>query len=314
MKITNVTAYGIFAGSALPSLGRIEECLTTHAFVPCGPSQVSSVGFVPPRAAGGAMVEAIDGQWLMKLAIETRSVPASTLRREVEKRVADIEKQTGRKPGKKERKDLKEDVLLELLPRAFTKLAHVNAWINPHAKTLVLDTPSASRADDVASTLVQAIDGMTLMGINTKIDPAPAMASWLADGEAPEGFAIDRDCELKATDESRAIVRYVNHPLDTEEVKQHISDGKRPTKLAMTWDDRVSFVLTDSGALRSLAYLDGTMEVAGSKEEKADAFDADAALCTGELSKLMAAMTEALGGFAQMEIGQGADQTRAAAE
>jgi recombination associated protein RdgC len=305
MKITNVTAYSIFAGAPLPTLEALEAALSGQQFEPCGPSQEKSFGFAPPREANGAMVESVAGQWVGKLCIETRSVPASEVRRAIDKRVADIEKSTGRKPGKKERKELKEDITLELLPRAFSKIAKVGFWIDPDRRTLVIDTPSAARADIVATALVKAAESMALALINTTQLPDVAMAGWLGTREAPAGFTIDRDCELKAPDESRAVVKYTNHPLDTDEVIEHIRAGMRPTQLAMTFDDRISFVLTAGGTIRSITYLEGIGDADG---KAADNFDADVTLATGELRALMTAMTEALGGIAQMEIGQGADQ------
>lgn len=312
MKLTNVTAYSIFAGVPLPALEDIEKAMTAHAFEPCSPSQEKSIGFVPPREPGGAFVESIGGQWIARVQFEARSVPGSEVRRALEARVKTIEEATGRKPGRKERKELKEDIALELMPRAFSKMSMINVWIDPASKSLVLDTTSAKKADDVATVLVRAIENMSLEMPGTTIEPGAAMASWLYEGEPPAGFTIDRDCELKASDTSRASVRYENHPLDTDEVKEHIKAGMRPTRLAMTYDDRISFVLTSGGAIRSIVYLEGTGDAAGGKA--ADNFDADVVLSTGEVKALRAAVTEALGGVAQFNIGQGADQTEAEVE
>jgi recombination associated protein RdgC len=105
---------------------------------------------------------------------------------------------------------------------------------------------------------------------------------------------VDRECELKAADESKAVVRYTRHALDTDEVKQHIEGGKMPTRLALTWNDRVSLVLTEGMQLKKLGFLDVVFE--GASTGKDDGFDADVAIATGELQKLLPAMLEALGG------------------
>jgi recombination associated protein RdgC len=112
-------------------------------------------------------------------------------------------------------------------------------------------------------------------------------------------FSIDRECELKAADESKAVVRYKNHPLDTDEVQEHVQHGKLPVSLAMTFDDRVSFVLTDTGRLKSIRMLDGVLENAGDD----GGFDTDVAIATGELSKLVPRLLKALGGTADRSIG-----------
>jgi recombination associated protein RdgC len=119
------------------------------------------------------------------------------------------------------------------------------------------------------------------------------MTQWLKEQEGPEGFSIDRECELKATDESKAVVRYGRHPLDIAEVQAHIEAGKLPTNLAMTWDNRVSFVLRENLQIKKVAFLDTVFD----GQESADSgFDADAAIATGELSRLIPALIAALGG------------------
>jgi recombination associated protein RdgC len=109
---------------------------------------------------------------------------------------------------------------------------------------------------------------------------------------------VDRECELKAADESRAVVRYTRHALDTDEVSQHIAMGKVPTRLALTWSDRVSFVLTEALQLKKVAFLETVFEGAAASpaDGKDDNFDADVAIATGELRKLIPDLLEALGG------------------
>jgi len=109
---------------------------------------------------------------------------------------------------------------------------------------------------------------------------------------------VDRECELKAADESKAVVRYTRHALDTDEVTQHIAMGKMPTRLALTWGDRVSFVLTEGLQIKKVAFLDTVFEAAASSpgDGKDDNFDADVTIATGELGKLIPDLLEALGG------------------
>jgi len=121
------------------------------------------------------------------------------------------------------------------------------------------------------------------------------MAAWLMDGVPPASFTVDRECELKSEDEMKSVVRYARHPLDIEEVRQHLTAGKRPTKLALTWRDRVSFLLTDTLSIKKIAFLDIVFE-GRDKPSKDEAFDADAALATGELSQLLPDLIYGLGG------------------
>lgn len=278
------------------SLQGAEQGLEAARFVPCGASQEKSAGWTPPRGeAHAALAESIGGQWLLEYMIESKTLPAPVVRRKVEERAAQIEAATGRKPGKKERRELKDDITRELLPLAFTRHLRVGVWIDPAGRRLMLDTGNAARADEVVTALVKALDGFAVTALSTQVEPAAAMSGWLDSQEAPSGFSIDRECELKATDDSKAAVRYAKHALDIDEVREHIAAGKRPTRLAMTWDDRVSFELTDSLQLRRIAFLEGVFE-GGAPQEKDEGFDADAAIATGELGRLLPALIAALGG------------------
>jgi recombination associated protein RdgC len=290
----NVIMYRIAAGWSITA-SEVEARLQDSHFVECGATQEKSMGWVEPRGqANGPLLEVVASQWFMKLMTETRALPGSVVNRKAQERVAHIEASTGRKPGKKETRDLKDDIRLELLPMAFTKQSSTLVWIDREAQLLVMDAGSQARADDLVTLLVQSLPGLALSLVSTQLSPSAAMADWLVTMEAPQGFSVDRECELKAADESKAVVRYARHRLDTDEVKQHIEGGKMPTRLALTWNDRVSFVLTEGLQLKKLAFLDVVFE--GASTGKDDGFDADAAIATGELQKALPTLLEALGG------------------
>jgi len=278
-----------------PTLEQIEQALDAERFVPCGASQEKSVGWVEPRGeAHGPLVEAVAGQRILKLKIETKGVPGSVVTRKAKERSAHIEATTGRKPGKKEMRDIKEDVKMSLMPMAFSKESSVWVWIDPVANLLVMDAGSQAKADEVVTMLVKSLAGLGVTLLNTEMSPQAAMASWLIAQDSPAAFSVDRECELKAADESKAVVRYVRHPLDTDEVKQHVESGKLPTRLAMTWEGRVSFSLTEALQLKKIAFLDVVFEATST--EKDEGFDADVAIATGELRKLLPDLLQALGG------------------
>ena len=290
----NATVYRI-SPDWVAGLPHIEESLAKHQFGDCGQTQQESSGWVPPRAGNGALAETVAGQIFLTLRTDTRKVPADVLEKQIEEICTTIEDETGRRPGKKHRKELKEQALLELLPQAFIKTSETMVWIDRKNDLLVVDTATQARADYVTSMVIRSLDGMALSLLNTDKTPSVAMTGWLHFGEADTPFQLGRELELHAFDETKAIVRYSNHNLDTDEVKQHIVAGKAPTRLALTWDGRVSFVLTESGHLRKLSFLDVVFENT-SREDNADAFDANAAIFTGELGKLIPDLVDALGG------------------
>ncbi len=277
------------------TVAQIEESLDSARFVPCGASQEKAIGWVEPRGeANGPLVESVGGQIILKLMIETRALPGSVITRKAAERIAHIEATTGRKPGKKESREIKDDIKLELLPLAFSKESSVSVWIDAEARLLVIDAGSQARADEVVTMLVKSLAGLAVALIDTKVSPTAAMSEWLITQEPPAGFTVDRECELKAADESKAVVRYTRHPLDTDEVREYVEAGKLPTRLALTWDSRVSFVLTEGLQIKKLAFLEVVFEKTSAGKD--DGFDADTAIATGELRKLLPDLLEALGG------------------
>lgn len=290
----------IYSMSGMLGAIGIDQALEAMPFKECGPTEGRSIGFVPPRGEKyGAMLETIGGHWIAKLMIESKTVPGSILMRKVDDLALHIEQIGMRKPGKKERKELLGDALLELLPMAFAKQTCMLVWIDPTARLLVLDTASPARADEVVKLLIQAIPGLVLSPLETKLFPAAAMSEWLLNGDSPEDFTIDRECELKSCGEDKATVRYAKHALDIEEVRHHIETGKFPTKLAMTWKSRVSLVLTEKLTIKNILFLDIAMDAAA---DFSDHFDADAAISTGELSRMLTALFKVLGGRTTGEL------------
>lgn len=279
------------------TMAQIEERLAKARFAECGATQALSAGWVAPRGhAHGALVESVAGQLLLTLMVEQKLLPAAVVKRRTDELAQQVEHATGRKPGKKQTKELKEQAALELLPMAFTKRAAFKLWLDPQRRLLMVDAGSPARAGDVVTHLAKALDGLPVAPLQTARSAATVMADWLVSGEPPAAFSVDRECELKADDETKAVVRYARHRLDTDEVRQHITGGKRPTRLALTWQGRVSFVLSEAGQIKKLDFLDVVFENRPSRTDADEAFDADAAIATGELVQLIPELIEALGG------------------
>lgn len=274
--------------------------LQAAEFTPCGATQEHSAGWVPPRGeAHGALIESIGGHLIAKLMIETKAVPADLVKRKAAEEAALIKQSTGRKPGKKEMKALREDALLALLPMAFPKQSARLVWIDPVARTLVIEASSQSKADAVVTALVQAIPDFGLQMLQTTQSPQTCMKQWLLAEDIedwPAHISVERSCELKSNNEAKSVVKFTRHNLVNDEVHQHIKQGKLPVKLALSWDGRVSFVLTDAMQIKGIEFLEGVYD--GRDANAADGFDADVAIMTGELSKMMVDLVAALGGAA----------------
>jgi recombination associated protein RdgC len=316
----NACFFRIADDFVLPDLAAFERVLHKARFVPTGPTQSESSGWVAPRGnKSKVLAEMVGGHLLLKQCTEKRAVPSSAVKSAVEEKIERYKQETGneRVPSKL-KKEFKEQVLLDLLPRAFTKRITTLLWLDPRAKLLVVDAGSLGAADRIVSSLLAALldvpgagPALDLQLVQTQTSPSASMAHWLSTREAPWRFTVDRDCELKAADEQKSTVRYARHTLDIDEVAQHIAAGKVPTQLAMTWNDRVSFVLSEAGQVRRLKMLDVVVKEGKDRAGKDDeGFDTNAAILTGELSALIPDLVEALGG----ELEAGAAPVAAEAE
>lgn len=305
----------------MPPLEALEEALQATRFVPCGPTQPESHGWVPPRGKKSSILaEPVDGRVLLALCTERRPLPASAVRAGVEEKIERYKHETGQeRVGAKLKKEFKEEVVQTLLPRAFSKRQTTTLWIAPSDRLLVVGAGSLAAADKVVTALVESLaavpgvaPGIRFKPIQTASSAAAAMSHWLATREAPYNFTVDRDCELKTPDEQKSSVKYSRHTLEIDEVPQHIAAGKVPTQLAMTWNDRLSFVLTETAQVRKIQVLDVALEGVDKPGKDEDGFDTDAAIITAELSGLFPDLLEALGGELEAPVPAAGSSTTAA--
>jgi recombination associated protein RdgC len=295
MWFKNLQLYRLTAPWTMTS-DQLEASLAPQAFAACGSLDMQTQGWVSPRD-NGMLVHTVNRQLLLQLGTEKKLLPSTVINQVTKARAVELEEQQGFKPGRKQMKELKEQVTDELLPRAFSIRRSTFVWIDPVNGWLVVDAASPAKADEVFKLLLKSLEVLPFASLRTERSPQSAMTDWLAADEAPAGFTVDQDTELRSTNEGKATVRYVRHTLEAEDVRRHIAAGKQCTRLALTWADRVSFVLTESLAVKRVAPLDVLKENADSGVQNEDErFDTDFALMTGELAKLIGDLVEALGG------------------
>ncbi|MDR6445683.1 recombination associated protein RdgC [Paraburkholderia terricola] len=287
---------------------QMEKWLAPHAFAPGNSVEMQSHGWASPRD-NDSLVYSLNGQMLLTFRTEKKLLPASVVTQVTKARAADLEEQQGFKPGRKQMRELKEQVTDELLPRAFSIRRDTRVWIDTKNGWLVIDAASQAVADEVRGLLVKSIDQLPLGTVRVTQSPVAAMTGWLVAGEGPAGFTLDQDTELRSPAEGNATVRYVGHALDAEDMRRHIEAGKQCMRLAMTWNDRVSFVLTPSLTIKRIAPLDVLKEAGDPTAQNDDErFDSDLTLMTAELERMLGDLLDALGG----EQGEAMPQAAAA--
>ena len=275
---------------------QLEKRLGAHAFTPGSANDLQTQGWAAPRD-DGALVYSINRQFLLTFRTEKKLLPASVVNQVTKARALDVEEQQGFKPGRKQMRELKEQVTDELLPRAFSIRRDTRVWIDTVHGWLVIDAASPMLADEIRGLLVKSIEHLPLASVRVTRSAVSAMTDWLLSGEAPAGFSLDQDTELRSSGEGNATVRYVGHALETEDMRRHIEAGKQCMRLAMTWNDRISLVLTPSLTIKRVTPLDVIKEAADPTAQNDDErFDSDVMLMTGELARLFDDLLGALGG------------------
>lgn len=266
----------------------LSKLLAACAFQPCGQMDQESRGWVPPMPHG-EYAHAVQGSIIMALKIEKKSVPGSHVKKLIEERSKEMEARQGYKVGRAQKREMKEAIIAELLPKAFPKDKVIHVLIKDD---FLMVNGTSKDADTVIEALKIALEEVPLVVIQTETSPSFAMTSWLTTGEAPDGFTVDRECELRSNDEEKSTVKFARHNLDDEKVIEHLREGKQVCRLAMTYNDRVSFNLLENMEISGLKFLDILTEQVQQESEGDEqaVFDVELVLMGAEFSELIKAL------------------------
>lgn len=290
----NLTLFQLTPGWAMTA-AEVEEKLARHPLLPVNSASMSSQGWVRP-SPGDGLVYSQGRQLLIALGMENRILPGPVINQTLKEKAAALEAQQGFAPGRKQLRELKDQVIDELRPRAFVRSRTVRAWLDFEHGLLIVDTASPKLAEDLGTVLRADLGDLPATPLDTREAPSAAMTAWLATGSAPPMFLVQDDCELLADNPTKAAVRYVRHSLDGPELKSLIGGGKVVTRVGLAWRERLSLVLTDKLAVKRVRYIDIDEDGDAAKKNDADAFDTDFTLMTGEMGLLIQDLIAALGG------------------
>lgn len=258
------------------------------AFTSCLPSFPSSMGWISPIDEEDApLVQAANGFMMICLQIEEKILPASVIRQELTDKVKQIEATGERKVRQKEKLSLKDEITMTLLPRAFTKMTRIYAYIDTKNQWLVLATTQASKTEQFVSLFKRSIsEGLQSFELK-KV--APELTHWLKTQNYPTIFAIEKACVLQDPDQQNRIIRCQQQDLFAPSIQSLIKDGCQVKQLALCWHDRVNFMLADDFSLRSIQYEDEIRDYAKDleAETKQQQFAADFFIMTETLTNLL---------------------------
>lgn len=301
MWFKNLRAYRLTSPFTV-SPEQLEEKLSGRAFKPCSPAQPLALGWSP--ALGGdttALVHAAGGRILLRLKREEKILPATVVREQLEEKVESIEAEQGRKVYRKERLGLKDEIVQDCLPRAFSRSSYVYAYIDTASNWLFVDAASANRAEELLNLLRECIGSFPVVLPQVNNAPNATMTGWLAHQSLPADFELGEECELREPGDEGGVVRCRGVDLLGEEVETHLNAGKQVVRLALRWEDRLSLVIAEDLCLRRLKFADELMKENEDLPEADPAarLDADFALMSEALSALQERVIALFGGEAE---------------
>lgn len=236
----------------------LEQALTSKRARACESQELTTYGFVAPfgKGADAPLVHVGGDFFLVGARKEERILPSSVVRDAVAEKVEEIETEQMRKVYKKERDQIKDEIVQALLPRAFIRRSSTFAAIAPNLGLILVNSPSPKRAEDLLSTLREVLGTLPVRPATVKISPSATMTDWLKAQKAAEDFFMLDECELRDTHEEGGIVRCKRQDLTSEELQMHLNTGKVVTQLAVAWQDKLSFVLDDKMVIKRLKFED----------------------------------------------------------
>ena len=268
----------------------LEQHLSEHLFTPCASTEVSHFGWVNALGKhGNSIVHTAYGNHLLCARKEEKIVPAPVIKDMLEEKIAQLETEQSRKATKKEKEQFKEDIIFELLPRAFSRVTDTHAYISPASNLIVINTGSRGKAEDFLALLRKVLGTLPVTGFSPETAPDEIMTDWLVEHNLGSQFTLGMEAELHALGDDGAVVRVKNQDLTSEEIKMHLDAEKYAVKVALEWDESLSFILCDDLAIKRLKFFDVLQEqnddIDG--DDVIARLDADFALMAGEINRFI---------------------------
>jgi recombination associated protein RdgC len=271
--------------------------LAEHAYQPCSNLEFSRYGWVPPLGKHSELLtHSCNGYTMLCARKQEKILPPAAINEMVEEKVLELEARQDRGVYRKEKRNIKENVIHTLLPRALTRSASTYAYFAHEKQLLIIDAASAAKAKEFLDYLRTTLGELPVVPLTCHGDPAEVMTRWLKQ-RTPKGFELDNDCELRNPLESKNIIRCRNQELESNEIMAHLKAGKRVIQLAINWKDAICFVMGEDFGLKRLRFEDAIQQEAVTEEKDfATVFDQEFAVMTLQISHMVEELLEAFGG------------------
>jgi recombination associated protein RdgC len=267
----------------------LQEKLTQSTFHPAGQLQWSSMGWVPPSEDSEALVFPVQQSLFIKARKQDKILPTSVIRDFVQERIEHLESEQLRKVGKREKSEIKDQIIAELLPRALPRNNEITAYIDIKNGWFIINTSNRKKAEEVISLLRMDVGDLALVLPELNASPMRSMTQWLITRDLPSQFDLGEDCKLIAEEGESVTCKQLD--LLSKEVMEHLNAGKSVQYLALQWQNKLAFVLDDEFSVRRVEFLEIS-------EEPSDDMYANLALMTVVFAQFIPQLFDAFGGLA----------------
>lgn len=271
----------------------LENLLCENSFTPCGSTEMSHFGWTKALGKhGNSIVHGGSDSFLICARKEEKILPGPVVKDAVEEKINVLESEQGRSATKNERSQLKEDVIHELLPRAFSRISDTHAYISPKDNIIVINSSSRGKAEDLLALLRKSLGTLPVTSMEPEKQSDEIMTDWLINKNIGQKFTLGMEAEFNALGDDSAIAKVKNQDLDSDEVKGHLNADKYVTKIALEYDESMSFILQDDLSVKRIKFFDVIHEQNDDidSDDALAKLDADFVLMTGELNRLIHAL------------------------
>jgi len=285
----------------------LDERLHADAFKGCNSMDMLTYGWAPPLGRHGRqLVHAANGYVMICARKEEKIIPAGVVRQLLEDKVTEIEATEGREIYRREKMRMKEEIIVDLLPRALSRISNQFAYIDTRNGLLIVDSATPARAETLIGQLRSTLGRFPASPVKLRQSLSGLMTRWLGGEHLPHDFVLGDECELKHPDPQGGIISCKKQDLEAGEVRNHIKNGKQVVKLALQWKERLSCVLHEDLSIKRLRFVDIIKEEESDTEadDPVSRFDLDFSLMVLELAAFLPGLVEVLGGEAHPEGGK----------
>jgi recombination associated protein RdgC len=278
-----------FADPIAYDADKLAAKLELLAFTHCLPSLPSSHGWVCPveDADNGPLVHAASGYMMICLQIEEKILPATVIRQTMMDKIKELEAVGDRKVNSKEKINLKEQITFSLLPRAFSRFTRIYAYIDTKSQFMALSTANAAKTEQFMEIFKKCM-GEGIHSFELK-KLAPIMTNWISENRDPAHFSVEKTCVLQDPKQQARVIRCQQQDLSASSIQDFIREGYEVKKLAMAWQDRMNFILSENFSLSSIQFQEAILEQVKeiNAETKQQKFDADFFIMTETFGHLL---------------------------